>query len=67
MSIYINISQYLCVYLCVPYRPENYWELEAEILHRSRLFPKLNDRLYAAARSFKKIFYKILSCFLAKF
>ena len=73
--IYIHISQSLCVCLrvclCVPYRRENYWveELEAEILNRSRLFPNFNDRLYAAARSFKKIFSEILISrrFLAKF
>ena len=49
----------MCVF--VPYRLEDGWELDAEILHRSRLFPNLNDRLYATARSFKKIFQKF--CF----
>ena len=46
----------MCVF--VPYRLEDGWELDAEILHRSRSFPNLNDRLYAAARSFKKIFFQ---------
>ena len=39
--IYIYISQSLFVCVFVPYRLENGWELDAEILHRSRLFPNL--------------------------
>ena len=57
-SLGIGISQSLFVCVFVPYRIEDGWELDAEILHRSRLFPNLNDRLYAAARSFKKFFPK---------
>ena len=49
----------MCVCVFVPYRLVDSCELDAEILHRSRLFSNLNDRLYAAARSFKKMFLKI--------
>ena len=48
----------MSVCLCVPYRRENYRQLDDEILPRSRLFFNSNDRLYAAARSFKKNFQK---------
>ena len=52
------MSVCLSVYLSVLYGSKNYEELEAEILHRSRYCSNLKHRLFAAARSFKKIFFK---------